>query len=110
MLHPGHPVSSHSHLHGSECNTTHPGPSHGNFPHMNGIPKEFPPKHSFCPLISWGLGFHHIGFEHDIQKVLFVIKHLRTQSTHGKVLKIFIDFTQLYTSLSKPILKKLAIM
>jgi len=51
---------------------------------MMGYPRTFPRSMAYAPQDLGGLGLRHLGHEQGIQKVLQILKHLRTNTMIGQ--------------------------
>jgi len=80
-------------------------PNHHCFLSKMGYPQTFPWAVVYAPRTCGSLGFCHLSAEQGIQKALQVLKHLRADTTTGKVYHTLINHYQLNASFSTPVLK-----
>jgi len=59
----------------------------------------------YAPRTRGGLGFCHLSAEQGAQKALQVLKHLRADTTMGKVYQLLINHYQLNAGFSTPVLE-----
>jgi len=70
-----------------------------------GYARTFPRAVVYAPKTRGGLGFCHLSAEQGVQKALQVLKHLRADTTTGKVYQTLINHYQLNAGFSTPILE-----
>jgi len=59
----------------------------------------------YAPASHGGLGFHHLHTEQGLQKVLQILKHIRTKTTLGDTITIAIKAHQIHARVAFPILE-----
>jgi len=70
-----------------------------------GYARTFPRSVAYAPQELGGLGLRHLGQEQGVQKVLQVLKHLRTNTTIGKLIQLQINTMQLTSGIFQPLLQ-----
>ena len=70
-----------------------------------GYNKNMPKAVVYAPSTHGGLGFKHLHTEQGLQKVLQVLKHLRTRTTLGKLMETTIKAYQIQAGIPSPILE-----
>jgi len=70
-----------------------------------GYSRLFPRRVVFAPANIGGLGFRHIGYEQDIQKIVSILKHGRAKTHHWPVIQCLLETYQLYAGICDPILE-----
>jgi len=70
-----------------------------------GYSRLFPRSVAFAPENIGGIGLRHIGYEQDIQKIIFLLKHGRAKTHHWPVLQSLLETYQLYAGIREPILE-----
>jgi len=69
-----------------------------------GYNRNMPKAVVYAPATHGGLGMKHLLMEQGLHKVLQVLKHIRAQTTLGKLLQTMIDAYQLLAGIPKHIL------
>ncbi len=59
----------------------------------------------YAPTSHGGIGFCHLHSEQGLQKVLQIMKHLRTQTSLGTTIKLAIKAHQIHSGVASPILE-----
>jgi len=70
-----------------------------------GYPRSFPRVVAYAPKDYGGVGLRLFGTEQGLHKILQIIKHIRTNTSIGKVYGIVIQNYQLMSGLSQPVLQ-----
>ncbi len=70
-----------------------------------GYSRLFPRSVAFASAQIRGIGLRHIGYEQDVQKVIFILKHGRAQTHHWPTIQCLLETYQLYAGIKNPILE-----
>jgi len=70
-----------------------------------GYPRHLPRCIVYAPEMIGGLGMRHLGHEQGIQQTLQLLRHLRANSTNGKLYSLTINQYQIYAGTHQPILE-----
>jgi len=70
-----------------------------------GYPRHLPRCIVYAPETVGGLGMRHLGYEQGMQQTLQLLRHLRANTTNGKLYSFTIDQYQIYARTHQPILE-----
>jgi len=70
-----------------------------------GYPRSFPRAIAYANTDRGGIGMRHLGEEQGLQKILQLLKHLRTKTGIGQVYSIVLQHYQLMSGLQHPVLE-----
>jgi len=70
-----------------------------------GYPRHLPCCVVYTPEMVGGLGMCHLGHEQGVQQTLQLLRHLRANSTNGKLYSLTINQYQIYAGTQQPVLE-----
>ena len=76
------------------------------FLNLMGFNRHMPRPVVFGPIKFGGLGLAHLGIEQGVQKILFIIRHIRSKTTMGNMITALVHNYQLTAGTSQPILQR----